>query len=66
MIEHKYKRPIRKRYIPVGLDRFDARHHIPAGAIVRVVASWGPFRGIETIGEPRIYGSCGCNSLVAV
>jgi hypothetical protein len=64
-MEHTYKRPMRKLYRPVGLDRFDAKHDIPPGTVVLVTASWGPFRGIVTL-DGRTHGSCGKGSLVPV
>src|SRR5215831_17361268 len=63
MIGRRYRRGIRKRYQPIGWDRFDPNTAVPAGTIVYVVAAWGPFRGLETLdGKPA--GSCGKESLV--
>lgn len=71
MIGHSYKRPVSKVYRPNGWDRFDraSYHETPGdGQVVYVVASWGPFRGIEwtTPDGARHHGSCGRGSLVSL
>jgi hypothetical protein len=62
MITHRYRRPVRKVYDPVGLDRFDPHTAVAPGTIVLVVASWGPFRGLQTL-DGKHAGSCGKGSL---
>lgn len=57
-----YRVAIRKRYVPVGLDRFDPSTTVPPGTVVNVVAAWGPFRGLETV-DGHHAGSCGKGSL---
>jgi hypothetical protein len=61
-MEKRYKRGIRKVYRPVGLDRFDPHTRVAPGTIVYVVASWGPFRGLE-LSDGTYVGSCGKGSL---
>ena len=61
-MQKTYKRPIVKRYQPVGLDRFDPMYPGTPGSLVLLYASWGPFRGIKSL-DGRVHGSCGKGSL---
>lgn len=61
----RYKRPVRKLYDPTGWDRLTGglADAIPAGSIVLVTESWGPFRAIQTVTPPTRRGTCGKGSL---
>ena len=61
---HRYRRPVLKLYRPDWYDR--TRCKVPPDTIVRVVASWGPFRGIETVETPSIHDACIKGSLIPV
>jgi len=61
-MKKRYQRGVRKIYDPIGLDRFRPNTTLTPGSECFVVASWGPFRGLETRdGTPA--GSCGKGSL---
>lgn len=60
-IVKRYRRPIRKVYTPTWMDRFSLPCDITHGTPVNVVASWGPFRAIET--DDGRKGTCGRGSL---
>ena len=65
-----YKQPITKVFQATGLDRWDpcSPAQPASGQIVRVVQSWGPFRGIEWVTPDgvRHHGSCGKGSLYSL
>ena len=64
-MEKRYKRPVRKLYQPAGYDWLGGglADGIAPGTVVRVTASWGPFRAIETCETPPVRGTCGKGSL---